>query len=58
MARRVGAMFGMLVIVGLALFLMWRVHVHHQQTGGEDDEPSVIACQVLSSAEKFTRLPA
>ena len=43
MTRRIGATFGMVVIVGLTLFLMWRVFIHHKQAGGEDDEPSVIA---------------
>ena len=51
MARRIGAMFGMVLIVGMTLFLMWRVYIHHKQAGGEDDEPSVIAR--LSSVKNY-----
>ncbi len=54
MARRIGAMLGMVLIIGLALLLMWRVYVHHRQTGGEEDEISVIACAARSSAVKIT----
>ncbi len=43
MARRIGAMLGIVVIVGLVLFLMWRVYLHHRQVGDEDEEPGVIA---------------
>lgn len=43
MARRLGAMLAMVMIVGLALLLMWRVYLHHTQAGDQDDEPGVIA---------------
>ena len=33
----------MMVIVGLALLLMWRVYLHHRAGGDEDDGPGVIA---------------
>ena len=36
-------MLAMIVIVGLALLLMWRVYLHHTQAGDQDDEPGVIA---------------
>ncbi len=47
MARRFGAMLAILVIVGLALLLMWRVYLHHAQAGDADDEPGVIASVTL-----------
>ena len=47
-------MFGMVLIVGLTLFLMWRVYIHHRQAGGEDDEPSVIASVRPNPAENIT----
>jgi hypothetical protein len=43
MARRIGAMLGMIIIVGLVCILMWRVYLHHRQSGDESDEPGVIA---------------
>jgi len=29
MARRIGAIFGMVILLGLALVLVWCVHLHH-----------------------------
>ena len=49
MARRIGAMLGIVVIVGLVFFLMWRVYQHHRQAGDEDEEPGVIAAITLTS---------
>ena len=43
MARRIGAMLGIVVVVGLALTLMWRVYLHHRAAGEEYDEPGVVA---------------
>ena len=43
MTRRLSAMLGIVIIVGLVLFMMWRVYQHHRQAGDEDDEPGVIA---------------
>lgn len=57
MARRIGAMFGMVVIVGLAIFLMWRVYVHQKQTGGESDDISVIAYLVPKLDCKICAVP-
>jgi tetrahydromethanopterin S-methyltransferase subunit G len=31
MGRRVGALFGMVVLLGLALLMMWNVYVHHSR---------------------------
>ncbi|GAC1394862.1 MAG: hypothetical protein NVSMB68_11180 [Thermoanaerobaculia bacterium] len=45
MARRVSAVLGIVLIVGLAVLLMWRVYLHHRAGGDEDDEPGVIASQ-------------
>ena len=36
-------MLGIVVVVGLALTLMWRVYVHHRSAGEEYDEPGVVA---------------
>lgn len=36
-------MIAMVIIVGLALLLLWRVYLHHTQAGDQDDEPGVIA---------------
>jgi hypothetical protein len=44
--RRLTAMLGIIVIVGLALLLMWRVYLHHR-SGSDDDEPGVIAAAKL-----------
>jgi hypothetical protein len=41
--RRIGAMLGIVIIVGLVCILMWRVYLHHRQSGDESDEPGVIA---------------
>ncbi len=40
-------MLAILIIVGLALLLMWRVYLHHAQADGADDEPGVIASITL-----------
>ncbi len=36
-------MLGIVIIIGLALVLIWRVYLHHTQAGDQDDEPGVIA---------------
>ena len=41
--RRISAMLGILIIVGLVCILMWRVYLHHRQSGDDSDEPGVIA---------------
>ena len=42
MARRIAALFAIVVLVGLVLILMWRVYVHHENSR-EPEEPSVVA---------------
>ena len=42
MARRVGAIIGIVVVIGLALSLMWRVYLHHRQIRDVDEEPAVV----------------
>lgn len=44
MARRVSALLGIVVIVGLALALMWRVYRHHE-AAQLHDEPAIVALQ-------------
>lgn len=40
-------MVGIVIIVGLAVLLMWRVYLHHRAAGDDDDEPVVIAAARL-----------
>jgi hypothetical protein len=42
-------MLGIVVIVGLVFFLIWRVYLHHRQAGDEDEEPGVIASITVTS---------
>ena len=42
MTRRIGALFGMIVLLGLALVMMWHVYVHHER-GFTSEEPSVVS---------------
>ena len=42
MARRISALFGMVVLVGLLVILVWRVYLHHEH-GVSADEPAVVA---------------
>jgi hypothetical protein len=58
MARRICAMLGIVVVVGLALTLMWRVYLHHRAAGEEYDEPGVIAsARKASGLGPTTRSP-
>jgi nitrate reductase gamma subunit len=36
MTRRIGALFGMMLVVGLALLLLWRVELHATTTNADD----------------------
>lgn len=38
MARRVAAMFGLVLVIALALTLLYRVYVHHSRTEPYIDE--------------------
>ncbi|HEV8658520.1 MAG TPA: hypothetical protein VGS96_07805 [Thermoanaerobaculia bacterium] len=49
MTRRISAMLGIVVIVGLVFFLIWKVYQHHRQAGDEDEEPGVIAAITVTS---------
>ena len=42
-------MIGIAVIVGLAMALMWRVYVHHQQVHEVEEEPAVV--ELMRGAE-------
>jgi len=42
MGRRIGALLGMVVLLGLALLMMWHVYVHHSR-GIIPEEPSVVS---------------
>lgn len=48
MARRISAMLGIAIILGLVVLLMWRVYLHHRAAGDADDEPGVIAAVEVS----------
>ncbi len=41
MARRIGALFGMAMLLALVLVLIWDVHRHHELMH-EPDEPGVV----------------
>ncbi|MBV9493193.1 MAG: hypothetical protein JOZ54_03020 [Acidobacteria bacterium] len=41
MARRIAALAGMLVILGLALVLLWRVYLHHEGATHPEDSTLV-----------------
>lgn len=40
--RRIGGVLGILVVLGLALLLMWRVYVHRTDAGDTKGVPSVV----------------
>ena len=42
MARRISALIGIAVVIGLALMLMWRVYLHHQQIRDVEEVPAVV----------------
>lgn len=43
MARRISALLGILVLVGFALALAWRVYLHHNNSGINDSEPALVS---------------
>ena len=43
-------MLGILIIVGLVCILIWRVYLHHRQSGDQSDEPGVIAALAVPGA--------
>ena len=42
MTRRVGAILGIFVILGLALALMWSVYLHHEQIQDVEEVPAIV----------------
>jgi hypothetical protein len=48
MARRIGALIGIVVVLGLAVTLLWRVHLHHQMTRNPD-EPALVSLNARRS---------
>lgn len=43
MTRRFGAMIGIVLVLALALTLLWRVYLHHEQAHEVEDEPAVVS---------------
>lgn len=41
-ARRTGAVVGIVLLIALALMLMWRVYLHHERTDDFGDEPALV----------------
>ena len=42
-ARRIAALAGIVIVIALALSLLWRVYLHHQQADPYDrDEPVTV----------------
>jgi hypothetical protein len=52
MARRVGAIFGMAVVIGLALVLVWEVHLHRADVPNAHELTTVS----VAAGEKIARL--
>jgi hypothetical protein len=49
--RRIAALAGIVVLLGLALVLLWRVYLHHQQADPYDrDEPVTVELDVRDGA--------
>jgi hypothetical protein len=42
LVRRAAAMIAMLILVGLALAMMWRVYLHHERSIAVPDEPALV----------------
>jgi hypothetical protein len=46
-ARRIASLAGILVLIALALTLLWRVYLHHQQADPYDrDEPVTVELDI------------
>lgn len=43
MLRRLTAMIGIVILLGLALALMWRVYLHHERSLTPSDEPALVS---------------
>jgi hypothetical protein len=55
--RRIASLAGMVVLIALALTLLWRVYLHHQQADPYDrDEPVTVDLDVhRRSSVKFAK---
>ena len=51
MARRVGAIFGMAIVIALALVLVWQVHLHHDSLPNAHELTTVS----VTAGEKITQ---
>ncbi|MCU1349282.1 MAG: hypothetical protein JWO56_2312 [Acidobacteria bacterium] len=54
MARRLTALIGIAIVIGLMLTLMWRVYVHRQSGGGVSEEPAIVRLGAEKVAEHAT----
>jgi hypothetical protein len=43
MFRRITAMIGIVIVIALALGLMWRVYLHHENSRTLPDEPTLVS---------------
>jgi hypothetical protein len=50
MARRLSALLGIAIVIGLMLTLMWRVYVHGENGNASADAPSVVRLRVETVA--------
>jgi hypothetical protein len=53
MARRLSALLGIAIVIGLVLTLMWRVYVH-QQRNQSSDEPAIVQDGLEKLASRVT----
>lgn len=51
MIRRIAAMFGLVVVIALALTLLYRVYIHHTRAEPyvDDDGPTVVSLDAFRS---------
>jgi hypothetical protein len=51
MVRRIAAMFGLVVVIALALTLLYRVYIHHTRAEPyvDDDGPTVVSLDTFRS---------
>jgi len=53
MARRLTALLGIAIVIGLVLTLLWRVYVH-RESGGTVTEPAIVQVRVEKFADRAT----
>jgi hypothetical protein len=49
MVRRIFAMIAIVILLGLALAMMWRVYLHHERSIADPDEPALVKYQSQAS---------